>query len=151
MTLQEKIKADMVQAMRDKNAVSVAVLRGIMAGFTNELVNKKKKPDEALTDDEAVAVVLRAIKQRKDSIDQFTKGGRTDLVATEASELAVLENYAPKFMSVEEVANIAAQKKAELGITDRSKMGLLMSALMKDLKGKVDGADVKTAVEKLFI
>jgi uncharacterized protein YqeY len=150
MTLQEKIKADMVQAMRDKNAVSVAVLRGIMAGFTNELVNKKKKPDEALTDDEAVAVVLRAIKQRKDSIDQFTKGGRTDLVAIEAAELAVLEAYAPKFMSQDEITALATAKKAEMGITDKSGMGKLMSTLMKDLKGKADGADVKVVVEKLF-
>jgi hypothetical protein len=77
MTLQEKIKADMVAAMKDKNAVRVGVLRGIMAGFTTELVNKKKKPDEALTDEESTAVILRAIKQRKDSIDQFTVAALT--------------------------------------------------------------------------
>lgn len=150
MTLQEKIKTDMVQAMRDKNAVGVAVLRGIMAGFTNELVNKKKKPDEALTDEEALAVILRAIKQRKDSIDQFSKGGRADLVASETAELTTLESYAPKFMSVEEITAIATAKKAEMGIADKTGMGKLMSALMKDLKGKADGADVKVVVESLF-
>ncbi len=140
----------MVQAMRDKNPVGVAVLRGIMASFTNELVNKKKKPDEALTDDEAVAVILRAIKQRKDSIDQFTKGSRTDLVASETAELAILENYAPKFMSRDEIASIATAKKIEMSITDKSGMGKLMNALMKDLKGKADGADVKAVVEGMF-
>jgi uncharacterized protein YqeY len=150
MTLQEKIKADMVSAMKDKNAVRVGVLRGIMAGFTTELVNKKKKPDEALTDEESTAVILRAIKQRKDSIDQFTKGGRTDLVANESAELAVLEEYSPKFMPLEEVVKIAEAKKTEMNVTDKAGMGKLMGALMKDLKGKADGADVKTAVEGLF-
>ena len=140
----------MVQGMRDKNTVRVAVLRGIMANFTNELVNKKKKPDESLSDEEATTVILRAIKQRKDSIEQFTKGGRSDLVASESAELAVLEEYSPKFMPLDEVVKIAAAKKAELGVTDKAGMGKLMGAIMKDLKGKADGADVKTAVERLF-
>lgn len=150
MTLQEKIKADMVQAMRDKDAVKVSVLRGLMANFTTELVNKKKKPDEALSDDETLTVIMRAIKQRKDSIDQFKKGGREDLVASESAELAVIEGYSPKLMSREEILSVAEAKKAEMGVTDKASMGKLMSALMKDLKGKADGADVKAVVEGLF-
>ena len=150
MTLQEKIKADMIQAMRDRKTVCVNVLRGLMAGFTNELVSKKKKPDEAMTDEEATVVIVRAIKQRKDSIEQFKKGGRSDLVATESDELAVLEEYSPKFMSLDEILKIARKKREKIGVTDKSKMGQLMGALMKELKGRADGADVKIAVESLF-
>ncbi len=150
MTLQEKIKSDMVQAMRDKDAVKVSVLRGLMANFTTELVNKKRKPDEVLSDEEVTTVIMRAIKQRKDSIDQFKKGGREDLVASETAELAVIEGFAPKLMSPEEIMVFAKQKKAEMDVADKTGMGKLMSALMKDLKGKADGADVKTAVESLF-
>ena len=150
MTLQEKIKSEMVQAMKDKNPVKVSVLRGLMAGFMNELVSKKKKPQDTLTDEETTAVILRAIKQRKDSIEQFKAGGRTDLVESEQSELSVLEEYSPKFMSMKEVTEIANKKKDELGVTDKAKMGQLMGTLMKELKGKADGADVKTAVEGLF-
>lgn len=151
MTLQEKIKTDMVQAMRDKKPTRVGVLRGLMAGFTNELVSKKKKPDETMTDDEAIAVIVRAIKQRKDSIEQFKKGGRSDLVASESDELAVLEEYSPKFMPVKEISVIARKKMEELAITDKTKMGQLMGVLMKELKGRADGADVKIAVESLFV
>jgi len=151
MTLQEKIKMDMVQAMRDKNAVKVSVLRGLMANFTTELVNKKKKPDEALADDETLTVIMRAIKQRKDSIDQFKKGGREDLVASETAELSVIEEYSPELMSQDEIRALAEAKKVEMGITDKASIGKLMSSLMKDLKGKADGADVKMVVESLFM
>lgn len=150
MTLQEKIKADMVAAMKSKDPVRVGVLRGLSAAFTNELVAKKKMPNESLSDEDSQTVIMRAIKQRKDSIDQFKKGGREDLVAAETAELRVIEEYAPKLMSPDEVAKIAAAKKAELGVTDKSKMGQLMGTLMKELKGKADGADVKAAVEALF-
>ncbi len=150
MTIQEKIKGDMVQAMRDKNSVKVMALRGLIANFTTEHLAKKKKPDEPLTEDEAMTVVMRAIKQRKDSIDQFKKGGRNDLVQSEEAELSMIEAYAPKLMSQEDISTIAKKKKEEMGITDKTKMGQLMSALMKDLKGKADGGDVKAAVEALF-
>ncbi len=140
----------MVQAMRDKNANKVNVLRGLMANFTTELVNKKRKPDEALADDEATTVIMRAIKQRKDSIDQFQKGGRADLVESETAELSIIETYAPKLMPIEEILVLARAKKAEMN-ADKSKMGQLMGALMKDLKGQADGADVKKAVEILFM
>ncbi len=150
MTLQEKIKADMVQAMRDKNSAKVTALRGLISSFGVEHMAKRKKVDEALTDEEVTTVIMRAIKQRKDSIDQFNKGGRADLVATEEAELAFIENYAPKLMAREDIASLAKMKKEEMGITDKTKMGQLMSTLMKDLKGKADGADVKAVVESLF-
>ncbi|NQV88486.1 MAG: GatB/YqeY domain-containing protein, partial [Parcubacteria group bacterium] len=95
-------------------------------------------------------IIRRAVKQRKDSIEQFKKGGREDLVKSEESELIILQTYLPQMMSVDEIKKVVETKKTELGITDKSKVGLLMSAIMKELKGKADGGDVKKIVEELF-
>lgn len=133
-----------------KDTVKLTVIRGLVSGFTNELVSLGRTPQSELSDEEVLAVIRRSVKQRKDSIDQFTKGGRADLAEAEQAELAILEKYLPAMMSVDEIKKIAEAKKAEMGITDKSKVGMLMSALMKDLKGKADGGDVKTVVEGLF-
>jgi hypothetical protein len=122
----------------------------MLASFTNELVSKNRKPNEILTDEEAIAVITRLSKQRKDSIEQFRKGNREDLVEKEQAELAILETYLPKLMDKSEVEKIARAKKDELGITNITKKGMLMSALMKDLKGKADGMMVKEIVDSLF-
>lgn len=148
--IQEKIKNDMKEAMIAKDSVKVTVLRGLMAAFTNELVAKMKKPGESISDEEAIAVIQRAIKQRKDSIDQFKKGGRNDLVEAEEKELSLIEAYSPKMMSRDEIQKIVEKKKAEMGAIDKTKLGMFMGAIMKELKGKADGADVKAVVESLF-
>ncbi len=136
--------------MLAKNKIKLDVLRGISAAFTNELVAKGKKPQDELPDEDALAVVSRLAKQRKDSIEQFKKGNREDLVKEEEEQLAVLAEYLPTLMGRAEVEKIAQAKKEELGITDKSKQGLLMSALMKDLKGKADGMVVKEVVESIL-
>lgn len=133
-----------------KDALRLKAFRAMSAAFTSELVAKNRKPQEMLSDEEAVAVITKLAKQRKDSIEQFKKGGREDLVKEEESELAILETYLPKMMDKGEVEKIAKAKKETLAITDPSKKGMLMSALMKDLKGKADGSTVKEAVDSLF-
>jgi uncharacterized protein YqeY len=148
--LHEQIKSGIKEAMMAKDALKLKAFRAMTAAFTNELVAKNKKPQEMLTDEEAIAVIARLAKQRKDSIDQFKKGGREDLVKEEQDELTILETYLPKLMDKTEVENIAKSKKAELDITDATKKGVLMSALMKELKGKADGAIVKEVVDSLF-
>ncbi len=148
--LHEQIKSGIKEAMMAKDALRLAAFRAMSAAFTNELVAKNKKPQDMLTDEEAIAVITKLAKQRKDSIEQFKKGGREDLVKEEEAELSILETYLPKMMSKAEVEKIAKAKKTELAITDPSKKGLLMSALMKDLKGKADGSTVKEAVDSLF-
>ena len=148
--LHEKIKNGIKEAMMAKDALKLQAFRAMSAAFTNELVAKNRKPQEMLTDEEAISVIGKLAKQRKDSIDQFRKGGREDLVKEEESELAILETYLPKLMGKGEVEKIAKAKKAELGIADATKKGMLMSALMKDLKGKADGAVVKEVVDSLF-
>jgi len=148
--LHEQIKNNIKEAMMAKDSVRLETYRNMLSSFTNELVSKGKKPNEMLTDEEAIAVITRLSKQRKDSMEQFKKGGREDLVAKEQAELSILETYLPKLMDADEVKKIAEAKKAELGITDPGKKGMLMSALMKDLKGKADGSVVKEAVDSLF-
>lgn len=148
--LHEQIKSEIKDAMLAKEQVRLDVLRGLSSAFTNELVAKGRKPQEMLTDDEALAVIMRSVKQRKDSIEQFEAGGRNDLAAEEKAQLAYLLKYMPEQMSREEVAKAAEAKKAELGIVDATKKGMLMSALMKDLKGKADGTMVKEVVDALF-
>ena len=150
MTLQETIKGSLKEAMMAKDTVKMTVIRGLMSGFTNELVALGRTPQDALTDDEVLAVIRRGVKQRKDAIEQFVAGGREDLADSEKAELALLEVYLPAMMPREEIQKIAEAKKAELGIDDKSKSGMLMSTLMKELKGKADGADVKAVVEGLF-
>ena len=150
MSLQKTIQEDIKKAMLAKDQVRLTTMRGVSASFTNELIAKKKKMSEELTDDEATTIIKRLVKQRKDSIEQFEKGGRADLVANEKAELAVLEAYMPKMMSRDEIKKIAATVQKKLGITDKTKMGMLMGAVMKETEGTADGADVKAVIEGLF-
>ena len=150
MTLQETIKASLKEAMMAKDTVKMTVIRGLMSAFTNELVAIGRTPQDTLSDEEVLTVIRRGVKQRKDAIEQFVAGGRSDLADAEKAELTLLEAYLPAMMPRDEIQKIAESKKAELGITDKSKVGILMSTLMKELKGKADGADVKAVVEGLF-
>jgi uncharacterized protein len=149
MTHQE-LKEALKAAMKNKETVKLSVVRGLLTAATNELVNKKRKPDDFLTDEELLAVISRAAKQRKDSIEQFEKGGRPELAEGEKAELAVLESYLPPQMSEAEVEAAAKAKAAELGVTDKSGANKLMGMLMKDLKGRADGTVVKAVVDKLW-
>lgn len=148
--LHEQIKSNIKEAMMAKDKVRLEVMRGLTTAFMNELVAKGKTPQDILSDEEALAVITRTAKQRRDSIAQFKAGGREDLVAEEEAQLAILETYLPKLMEKGEVESIAKSKMSELGITDATKKGMLMSALMKDLKGKADGMVVKEVVDSLF-
>lgn len=150
MSLQNDIKTKTVEAMKAKDVVRVTVLRGLSAAFVNELVAKKRKPDEELNDEDAMAVVSKEARKRKDSIEQFEKGGRNDLAETEKAELTILETFLPEQMSEVEIMDFVKKKQAELGATDPAKKGQFMGAIMKDLKGKADGQLVKKAIDSLF-
>ena len=148
--LHEEIKGKIKDAMIAKDEVLLRALRNMVSAFTNELVAKGKKPNEFLGDEDTIAVITRLAKQRKDAIEQFKNGGRPDLVEEESAELAILEKYLPTLMDKNEVLVLAVAKKDELGISDPTKKGMLMAALMKDLKGKADGMVVKEVVDGLF-
>lgn len=150
MTLHEDIRGQIKEAMMAKDPVRLTTLRGLVSAFTNELVATQRKPQDILKDEEVLNVIRRAVKQRKDSVEQFTAGGRSDLADSEKAELVILEKFLPQLMSRDEIKKVAEAKKAELGVTDKAKVGMLMSAVMKELKGKADGADVKAVVDGLF-
>lgn len=148
--LHQKIKEEIKEAMLAKDAVRLGTMRGLVAAFTNELVAKRRKPQEELSDEEALDVIRRGVKQRKDSIEQFRKGNREDLAQSEEAEMKILQSYLPQMMVRDEVLKVAIAKKEELGITDKSKMGMFMGTLMKELKGKADGDVVKSVVEEVL-
>ena len=148
MSLHQDIRGQMVEAMKARDTVRLGVIRGLLSSFTNEAVAKKRKPDEELSDEDVLSVISRAVKQRKDSIEQFEKGGRTDLAEAEKSELSILETYLPQQMSREEVLAYVKQKNMELNM-GKEKSGQFMGIIMKELKGKTDGSLVKEAVDSL--
>ena len=150
LTLHEKIREEVKEAMRARDTMRLNVVRGILSAFVNELITQKKKPHEVLPDADALKVIKRLANQRKDSIEQFTKGFREDLAKIEEEELVLLQKYLPETMSKADIKKVAEKKQKELGFTDKSNMGKLMGAVMKELKEKADGGDVKDVVEKLF-
>jgi uncharacterized protein YqeY len=150
MSLHEDIKSSLKDAMKAKDAVKLRTVRSALTAFTNELVATKRTPQDRLTDDEALAVIKRLAKQRKESITQYEAADRPELAEPEKEELVVLEGYLPQLMSEDEIRPIAEAKKAELGIEDKSKLGMLVGAVMKELAGKADGSAVKSVVEGLF-
>jgi len=148
--IHQKIREEIKTAMREKDQLVLNTLRGILAAFTNELVAKGRKPQEELNDAEEITVLKRLAKQRKESILQFKKGNRNDLAEVEEKELEIIGKYLPEEIGESEVRKVALAKKEELGISDKSKMGILMGAVMKELKGQADGKLVKEIVESFF-
>ena len=136
--------------MRAKDELRKEVLRSILTAFVNELVAKRRTPQEILGDDDCIAVLKRLVKQRKDSAEQFTAGGRPELAEKEIKELAIIEEFLPALMPREEIKKIALAKKAELGAVDKSSMGKFIGAVMKECKGKADGNDVKAVCEEIL-
>jgi uncharacterized protein YqeY len=150
MTIHESIKAGIPDALRAHDEVRLRTLRSLVTAMTNEVVAKKRKPDEFLTDDDAITVLKRASNQRKDSIDQFEKAGRLELSGGEKEELLIIESLLPQMMSREEIEELARTKMAEMGVTSKQDAGRFIGALMKDLKGRADGGDVKAVVDTLL-
>lgn len=150
MSLHESLRESLKTAMKAKDAVALTTIRSIMTACTNELVATGKTPQDQLDDVSILAVIKRLAKQRKESIVQYEAAGRPELAEPEKLELAVLEAYLPTLMTQDQIRPVAEAKKAELGVTDKLKLGILVGAVMKELGGQADGGDVKTVVESLF-
>lgn len=146
----DDVKSAMKEAMKAKDDLRVQTLRGVIAACTNELVAKNLKPTEPVDDAMVLTVLKRLAKQRKDSAEQFEKGGRPELAQKEILELQILEAYLPQMASRDDIEQIAIAKKEELGITDAAGMGKLMGAVMKEMGGAADGNDVKEVVARLL-
>ncbi len=150
MSLHTDLRVSLKEAMKNKDEAGLRTVRSIMTACTNELVATGRTPQTELPDEEVLGVIKRLAKQRKESIVQFEAAGRTDLSEPEKAELTILESYLPTLMSQDTIRPIAESLKAELGITDKSKSGMLVGAIMKKLQGQADGGDVKVVVESLF-
>ena len=147
---QAELKEQMKEAMRAKDQVRLSVVRGLISAMQNEAVKTGKGPDGVLSDEEVLGVITRAAKQRKDSIEQFEKGGRPELAEGEKAELAIIQSMLPAQMSQDEIAAAAKAKAAEMGVADKTGANKLMGMLMKDLKGRADGNAVKAVVDSMF-
>jgi uncharacterized protein YqeY len=145
MSLNAKIAADITTAMKAKDAPRLSALRMLKAAVMNKGVEKGRDLDDA----EVLQVVSSLVKQRRDSIDQFSKAGRTDLVDKETAEIAVLEAYLPPAVPPEEIDAAVAAAIAESGATSAKDVGKVMKAVMPKLAGKnVDGRAVNEAVRR---
>jgi uncharacterized protein YqeY len=145
MLLRDKVNADIAAAMKAKSAARLSALRMMKAAITNKGVEK----GHDLDDGEVLQVVASLVKQRRDSIDQFSKAGRTDLVAKETAEIAVLEEYLPPAASPEEIDAAVAAAIAETGAASPKDMGKVMKAVMPKLAGKhADGRTINDAVRR---
>ena len=145
-SLNQQIAADLTAAMKAKDAARLSALRMLKAAVTNKGMVEKGRD---LNDAEVLQVVASLVKQRRDSIEQFAKAGRTDLVEKETGEIAVLEHYLPPAVSADEIDAAVAEAIAETGASSPKEMGKVMKAVMPKLSGKhVDGRTVNEAVRR---
>lgn len=165
MAIQATIEKQISEALRAHDEVRLRTLRSLFAAMTNEAIAKRAhkanepltlsetieiKSNRFLTDEEALGVLKRAANQRKDSIHMFEEAGRADLAEPEKAELAIIESYLPAQMTREEIAAAAKAKMAELGVSSKADTGKFIGALMKELKDRADGGDVKAVVDSLL-
>jgi len=145
MTLNERVGAEITAAMKAKNASRLSALRMLKAAIMNKGVEKGRDLDDA----EVLQVIGSLVKQRRDSIDQFTKAGRTDLVEKERAEVTVLEEYLPPAATDDDIDAAVAAAIAETGAATPKDMGKVMKAVMPKLAGKnADGRTINEAVRR---
>jgi len=148
MSVKDQIFADLKEAMKAKDQDKLRVLRSLKAKLMEAEISERKGGEASLSDQSAIQVITKAAKQRKESIDQFLKGGREDLVANEKLELEIIEAYLPELMGEDEVRKIVKDKIAAVGATGPQDMGKVMGPLMGQLRGKADGSLVSQLVKE---
>lgn len=147
MTLYEKLSFDMKAAMKQSDAVTLSVLRMLVASVRQVQIDKNLK---SIEDVDALQILKRHIKQHKDSIEQFIAGNRADLADKEASELRVLQEYMPAEIGAEELAVIVQEAVSQSGAKTKADTGRVMKLVMERAKGRCDGAAVNQLIMKLL-
>lgn len=149
-TLHEKIQADVIVAMKAKDAKKLTTLRTIVSEFKKYAIDSREAGSDATTTDDigAMQILKKLDKQRRDSIGQFTAGGRQDLVDQEQFELEIIQSYLPKAMSAEEVDTLVSQAIAETGATSPKDMGKVMALVKEKSQGRADGKIVSQLVKE---
>jgi len=146
MSLKEKLQLDLREAIRQRDEVVKRTLRLALAAITNAEVAQRKELD----DPGVLTVLAKEAKQRQESLQEFRKAGRDDLVAQEEAELAVLQTYLPQQLSRAEIVARAKATIDELGATGPGQMGPVMKALMQELRGQADGKLINQVVRELL-
>ena len=146
MGVEEQFREDLKTAMRGGNTLRRDVIRFALSALTYE----EKAKIRALEEEEKVAVLLRQAKQRRESIEEFKKGNRQDLVDKESAALLVLEEYLPALMDREAIAQLARQAIQDVGAAGPGDRGKVMGRLMPQLRGQADGAAVNAVVSELL-
>lgn len=146
MSLLERLNSDMKEAMRNKEKDRLSVIRMVKASLQNEAIKLGKE----LSEDEELTVLSREVKQRKDSLQEFEKAGRTDLANKIKTELTYIHEYMPKQLSEDELKELISQVIQELGATSKADMGKVMGKLMPLVKGKADGSVVNRIVLEML-
>lgn len=144
MSLLERLNQDMKQAMKNKEKDKLSCIRMVKASLQNEAL----KLGQELSEDEELTVLSREVKQRKDSLHEFEKAGREDLVEKIRTELQYVEEYMPQQLTEEEVSKIVQESIAEVGASSKAEMGKVMAAIMPKVKGKADGSLVNKLVQQ---
>ncbi|MGM0587565.1 MAG: GatB/YqeY domain-containing protein [Bacteroidota bacterium] len=148
MSIQETILADMKTAMKQKEKDKLRVLRSLKTALMEKEISERKEGEAQLNDEQVTQVLMKAAKQRKDSIQQFEEAGRDDLAQQEKVELEIIESYLPEMMGEDEIRELAQRRIKELGASSMSDMGKVMGALMPEVKGKADGSLVNKIVKE---
>ena len=144
MALLEQLSKDMVEAMKNKDSFTLGVIRLAKGAIQLEGINKKKE----LTDEDVVSVISKQIKMRNDSITEFSKANRTDLVEQNKKEIEILSKYMPEQLSLDEVNKILDDAFAQINPTSSKDMGLIMKEVTPKLKGKADMGQVTANIKE---
>ncbi|MDY0094271.1 MAG: GatB/YqeY domain-containing protein, partial [Candidatus Vecturithrix sp.] len=146
MSLKDQLTQDMKIAMKQKDQIRLSIIRLVRSAIKNREIELGKE----LEDDDVLKVMATLVKQHKDSIEQFEKGGRIDLVEKEQAELDILETYLPKQLTEAELSALVQETIQEVGATSAKEIGKVMKALMPKLQGRADGKLVNQLVRDLL-
>jgi len=148
MSLIDTVNADIKTAMKNKVEVDLRALRGIKSALL--LAQTEKGASDTISEEKEIQILQRLVKQRKESLDIYSKQGREDLAATESEEIEVIERYLPEQLSEEDLKKLLSEIITRVGATGPGDMGKVMGAATKELSGKADGKTVSALVRSLL-
>lgn len=144
MSVMERLDQDMKQAMKDRAALKLSVIRMVKAALKNEEINQGR----LLSDDEVLTILTRELKQRRESLHEFEKAGREELASKTREEIDVLSAYLPAQLSEDEIREIVREAIASINASSKKEMGKVMGAIMPKVKGRADGNLVQKIVSE---